>query len=101
MAALSLMTASTQVAASRASSREHLDRPGKVGGSIDTERNRVNEGCIYSHAVLQRTQLFESFTALEAAGPQAAEDWSLEGSQRLRGREEPVEIASCNRLEDG
>ena len=47
------------------SSRKHLARPLQISGSIDTERNGVNERHVDAHAVLERAQLLELFTLFE------------------------------------
>src|SRR6266702_2072828 len=50
-----------------AAGRQDLARAGEVGGSIDTERKRVNERHVDAHARLERTQLLEALAPLERA----------------------------------
>ena len=58
-----------------ASGLQELPRPRKVGRSIDTERNGVNERDADAHAGLERAQLLQPLAPLErrsAAGPRSA-----------------------------
>ena len=45
--------------------RHQLARAGEIGGSIDTERHRVNERHVDAHAGFERAQLLEAFALLE------------------------------------
>ena len=53
--------------------REHRARPFEVGGSIDTERNGVNDLDIDPHARFQRPQLFQRFPLFQRRGCQRHE----------------------------
>ena len=56
-----------------ACARESAARPLEVGGSIDTERNSVNDRHVDAHAVLERPQLLELLAQLERRRPQRDE----------------------------
>ena len=45
----------------------------EIVGSIDAERNRVNERHVDAHAVLERAQLLEALALLERGRPQPDE----------------------------
>ncbi len=52
---------------------KNFARPCKVGGSIDTERNRVNEADMDAHARLERPELFELLPHLQGRRRKADE----------------------------
>src|SRR5260221_10326481 len=64
--------------------RKHFAGPRKIGRSIDTERNGVNEHHVDAHPGLEGAQLLEPLAALEDTGRQG--DIALE-----RGAAEGVE----------
>ena len=81
---------------------EQLTRPRKVGGSIDTERNGVNERDVDAHAGFERAQLLEPLALLERRRRQRDETLERRPADRRKGRygdrAAPRPMARCARV---
>ncbi len=69
-----------------ASCGENAPRLFEVGGSIDTERNRVNDLDIDAHAGFQRTQLLQRFALFQHRWPKRDEALQGRRGDKHRGR---------------
>jgi hypothetical protein len=66
--------------------RNDLPRTLKIGGSIDTQGNRVNDCHIDAHAILKRAKLFKRFAFFKRRGSEARQSARAPSAARHRAR---------------